>query len=147
MKKYLACDGAGLCACAVVFWTGRRTPSACSLRRRVCTPAGFRSESRKAASEEEAIRILKEAGITPKSGWSADYPLTPALVGEIRDSIVYAVAAGKVRMTRDDALKSFREVTARNGLSVFPAAGEQAEGRAPAPPDLEGYYSATARRR
>lgn len=95
----------------------------------------------KAASEEEAIRILKEAGITPKSGWSADYPLTPALVGEIRDSIVYAVAAGKVRMTRDDALKSFREVTARNGLSVFPAAGEQAEGRAPAPPDLEGYYS------
>src|SRR5271166_6174057 len=47
----------------------------------------------KPASETEAESMLGAAGISPRNGWIADYPVTPDIIGELRDSIGYAAQA------------------------------------------------------
>src|ERR1700690_2603496 len=44
-------------------------------------------------SESEAENMLGTAGIAPRNGWIADYPVTPDIVGELRDSVGYAAQA------------------------------------------------------
>src|SRR4030067_3210816 len=38
-------------------------------------------------SEAQAEDMLTSAGITPKNGWIADYPVTPIIIGEVQASI------------------------------------------------------------
>ena len=77
--------------------------------------------------EVEAESRLAEAGIVPRNGWIADYPVTPDIVGEVRDSLLDAVDAGKLTKGENEALKTFDDVVKnsefRSGL--IPRAKQQ----------------------
>lgn len=100
------------------------------------------------ASEAQAEDMLLTAGISPKNGWIANYPMTPIIIGQVRNAIEDAAASKKILMGKDEALKTFDGVTAELGLAVRPAPDQYAEGQLPPdsenvpPPDIENYYYA-----
>ena len=91
-----------------------------------------------ATTEEQAEDLLAKAGIAPKNGWVADYPVTPQVIGEVRESMLSAIDSGTISMTKDQALIAFRDVTAKDGLPVFPASAENQQNQPP-PEDTEEY--------
>jgi hypothetical protein len=70
------------------------------------------------ASEAEAESLLGNAGITPRNGWIADYPVTPDVIGELTQSIKDAAESKSLKMGKDEALQSFQNVTAGFNLAV-----------------------------
>ena len=98
-------------------------------------------------TEAQAEDMLMAAGIAPKNGWIADYPMTPIVIGQVRDSVVAAGALNKLPTGKDEALQGFDGLTAEFGLSISaPSPGEYAETPAPTsseyvpPPEIENYY-------
>lgn len=77
--------------------------------------------------EEAAARALTALGILPPGGWVADQPMTPRIVAELRDAVVAAVAAGRLIMDLDAAMRAFTELVAEFGL---PLPADQAPGYA-----------------
>src|SRR5512139_1692299 len=61
--------------------------------------------------EVQAEDILTSAGIAPKNGWIADYPVTPNIIGELQDAVANAADSQKLPMGKDDALKAFQNLT------------------------------------
>ena len=72
------------------------------------------------SSEAEAESMLGTAGIAPRNGWMADYPVTPDIIGELRDSVTYAAQAKTISMDQDTALKALEDVQAGVSISVSP---------------------------
>lgn len=72
------------------------------------------------SSETEAESMLGGAGIAPRNGWMADYPVTPDIIGELRDSVVYAVQAKTISVDQDAALKTLEDVQTGMNISVNP---------------------------
>lgn len=70
------------------------------------------------SDEVAAETSLGENGIAPRNGWIADYPLTPDIIGEIRQSVATAAENRKLVLGRDDALKRFEESVDSMGLAV-----------------------------
>jgi hypothetical protein len=78
--------------------------------------------------EAQAEDMLTSAGIAPKNGWIADYPITPNIIGELQNSVATAADSKKLSMGKDEALKAFQGLTTELGLAVTPGgAGEYAE--------------------
>lgn len=69
-------------------------------------------------SESEAEGILGSAGISPKNGWIADYPVTPDIIGELQTAVSEAASAGKLAMGKDEALKAVQDVNTGFNLSI-----------------------------
>jgi uncharacterized membrane protein YgcG len=101
--------------------------------------------------EVEAESRLSDAGITPRNGWVADYPVTPDVVGELYKSVRDAATAGKLSMSADEALQKLTAVLDTHGLTVRPADAAQPPGSTagsatppppPPPGDLPEYYAA-----
>jgi len=98
--------------------------------------------------EVEAENRLGEAGVTPRNGWIADYPVTPDIVGELRTSVSAAADAGKIKLGREDALKRLDDVSAGLQIAVQPHSGaksyetspEMAE-QYPNPAAINNYYT------
>jgi len=63
-----------------------------------------------AENEAEAESVLAAAGIVPKHGWIADYPVAPGIVGELQDSVGVAVDSGKLSLNKDEALKTLENL-------------------------------------
>jgi hypothetical protein len=80
-----------------------------------------------ASTEAQAEDILASVGISPKNGWITDYPVTPAVIGEVRDSIAAASDSQRFRIQKDKALKSFDNLTSGLALSVSPESGTNPE--------------------
>ena len=97
-----------------------------------------------ATDETAAESMLSSAGIAPKNGWIADYPVTPEIVGDLENAVVASAEAGKIQMNKDDAVAAFTSVADKYGLSV--REGETGEtGSPPSYSDetqLGGYYYA-----
>ncbi len=72
----------------------------------------------KATSEAEAESMLGNAGIAPRNGWIADYPVTPDVIGELTQSISAAAESKSLKMGRGEALQAFQDVTAGVNLAV-----------------------------
>ncbi|MGZ5030850.1 MAG: hypothetical protein ACXV8I_09665, partial [Methylobacter sp.] len=70
--------------------------------------------------EAKAEELLSGLGIEPKNGWIADYPVTPAVLGDIEKGISEASEQGKIAFTKDQALKRVNDVKAGLGLEVNP---------------------------
>ncbi len=68
--------------------------------------------------EVEAEDLLSSFGITPRNGWIADYPVTPDILGEIRESVLAAADSQKLSMSQDEALKRFQDAKADVGLEI-----------------------------
>jgi len=93
--------------------------------------------------EVEAENLLTQAGIMPKNGWMADYPMTPDIIGEIRATVHDAASSGKLNAGADTALTRVDDVLAQGGLPVSPdtesAQAEAADtAEAPAAPEYTG---------
>jgi hypothetical protein len=91
--------------------------------------------------------MLAAAGIAPKNGWIADYPMTPIVVGEVRNAVIVAAVSKKLPMEKDDALQAFQGLTSEFNLAIAPATGQYAEAQPPTtseyvePPAVENYYA------
>ena len=71
-----------------------------------------------AADETEAENVLNEAGIAPRNGWIADYPVTPDIIGELQTTVGEAADTGKLAMGKDEALKAFQNVMTQQNLDA-----------------------------
>jgi hypothetical protein len=79
------------------------------------------------ANETEAESALSAAGISPRNGWIADYPITPDIVGELQAAVSGAVDSGTLAMGKDEALAEFQDVVTRYNLNVeMDASGREA---------------------
>ncbi|HOD34317.1 MAG TPA: hypothetical protein PLR20_02065 [Syntrophales bacterium] len=92
--------------------------------------------------EIEAESRLGDAGIAPRNGWIADYPVTPDIVGELQAAVVDAADAGRLSLGSQEALQRFNAVTAAFGLSVLPYTGDTSY--RPEPSDTESYPNPSA---
>ena len=72
--------------------------------------------------------MLSAAGIEPKNGWIADYPVTPDIVAEIEASVAAAAEAKKIGLGKDEAQKAVAGLDADLGLNIQPGSPPQATG-------------------
>jgi hypothetical protein len=96
--------------------------------------------------EVEAENLLLSVGIGPRDGWISDYPVTPDIVSELRESVIDAADAGSLKLGRDEAAFAFDGVLAQYNLMVKTeaSAGEAVGEQAPGYPDdtmAEEYYN------
>jgi hypothetical protein len=103
----------------------------------------------KPQSEAEAESMLASAGIAPKNGWIADYPVTPDIIGELANAVGEAADAKKLVMEKEEALKAVRTAAVELELPVIAEVpDEYAESPAPEapeyaePPGVDDYYYA-----
>ncbi len=99
-----------------------------------------------AADETEAESALSAAGIAPRNGWIADYPVTPDIVGELQTAVSDAADSGRLAMGKDEALNTFQDVITQHNLDVkMDTSGRDVEDTSGAEyPDSAGisdYYS------
>jgi len=92
------------------------------------------------ANEAEAESMLGAAGIAPRNGWIADYPVTPDTVEELRTAIIEESVAQSLTLGKDEALKAFEDVMRAYDLSIEPSYGQTAG----ASPDYDAPDAASA---
>ncbi len=95
------------------------------------------------SNEAEAETALSSAGIAPRNGWIADYPVTPDIVGELQTSVTAAADSKSISLGKDEALKAFQDAMSAYDLTVKPS--EQIAGNVPSSdiPDqtvINNYY-------
>ena len=84
-------------------------------------------------SEAEAESTLTSVGIAPRNGWIANYPVTPDIIGELRNAVGEAAESGRLPMKRVEAESTLDTLSANLGLSVVPGTGpEVAQNQPPA---------------
>jgi len=82
---------------------------------------------------------LTSAGIAPKNGWIADYPVTPDIIGELRNAVGEAADSGKIAMKREEAIKAFQDLM--TSMESQSAGAEPPIGGQPYPePYYDPYY-------
>jgi hypothetical protein len=91
-----------------------------------------------AKNEAEAESTLASAGVAPKNGWIADYPVTPDIVGELQNAVGMAADSGKLGMKKEEALKAFRTTAVELEL---PITAEIPNGYAESPPPTASPYT------
>jgi hypothetical protein len=96
-------------------------------------------------SESEAESILGSAGISPRNGWIADYPVTPDIIGELQTSVSEAASAGKLAMGKEEALKAVQDINTGFNLSIktdtsIPGGGITSGTNYPEAPVINNYY-------
>jgi hypothetical protein len=96
-----------------------------------------------AEDEAEAESRLGEAGISPRNGWIADYPVTPDIVGELQKAVGDAADAGKISMGKDEALKRLDGVNAELSLAVKPQTPEIVKTYEPVAEEAKNYPDPT----
>ncbi len=100
------------------------------------------------ADENEAESKLASIGVTPRNGWISDYPVTPDILGELKESAVDAADSGRLSLPGFEASAVVGNVSAGMGLYVQTATGVDAgqgppgdeAGPNPAPEPVEDYY-------
>ena len=102
-----------------------------------------------AQSEAEAESTLASAGIAPKNGWIADYPVTPDIIGELQNIVGAAADSGKLAMKKDEAMKVFQDLVAQQGFPVRSderqyAGIEQPDAGVAPPQNYPEYYEPSA---
>lgn len=89
--------------------------------------------------ETEAENALASAGIAPRNGWIADYPVTPDVLGEVQNEVSAAAEAGRLAVSRDEALRKIDEICAE--MSLYVRTAPEAESRYGKPGQLPPSYS------
>ncbi len=97
--------------------------------------------------EVEAQSLLAARGIAPRSGWFSNYPVTPLVMGELREAVINSSESGRLAVTRNDALAAFDSLAMDLGLAVDSSGGRAyAETPPPGsePPPAEAPYGGPA---
>jgi hypothetical protein len=71
------------------------------------------------SDEAQAEDMLTSAGIAPKNGWIADYPVTPIIIGELQNAVATAADSEKLPMGKEEALKAFRTATVEAEIPII----------------------------
>jgi hypothetical protein len=86
--------------------------------------------------EATAESLLTSSGIAPRNGWMADYPVTPDIATEVRNSISKAAESKTLAMDQVAAIKEFDSTMQGYGLVISEANPGTAEtDQAPNCPD------------
>jgi len=97
-----------------------------------------------ASDEAQAENMLSAAGIEPKNGWVADYPVTPDIIGELQGAAASAADSGQLKMTRAEAVKGVQTLAADYDLPVVQeqpvVMGDQAQYAESTAPAESGDY-------
>lgn len=99
------------------------------------------------SNETEAESRLGEAGIGPRNGWIADYPMTPDIAVEVYNSVRAAADAGRIGMSAEIAAERFNNIMAQAGLSATASSVGTGDGAyavsasAPGQAEMDDYYS------
>jgi hypothetical protein len=93
----------------------------------------------KAENEADAESILASAGIAPRNGWIADYPVTPDIIGELQNAIGEAADSGRLAMNGSEATKALQNLADELGLPVLADTSGNYGGNEP--PRTYGEYS------
>ncbi len=80
-------------------------------------------------SEAEAENTLAAAGIAPRNGWIAAYPMTPDILGELRGAVGEAAEAGRLAMRKDEAVQVLQTLSAEENLPVVSDTSGRESGR------------------
>lgn len=83
------------------------------------------------SGEVEAETLLGNAGITPRNGWIADYPVTPDVIGELSQSLNDAADSKLLKMGKADALQAFHDVITGVNIPVKGGALDQTTQKGP----------------
>jgi len=83
------------------------------------------------SSEAEAESTLAAAGIAPRNGWIASYPVTPDILGELRGAVGEAAEAGRLAMGKDEAVDVLQTLAAEEGLPVVSETSGRDPGKEP----------------
>lgn len=81
------------------------------------------TNSKDEAAAEDA---LSSVGTAPRNGWISDYPMTPDIIAEVRESTARAASAGSLRMAETEATGIVDKVGQDMKLPIM-VAGEQRE--------------------
>ncbi|MEM5790313.1 MAG: hypothetical protein AAGU11_23580, partial [Syntrophobacteraceae bacterium] len=68
--------------------------------------------------ETRAESSLATAGIAPRNGWMADYPVTPDIISEIQDSTKQAAKSRRIAMDEGAAVRTVQRVLYDLGLPI-----------------------------
>jgi hypothetical protein len=91
-----------------------------------------------AKNEAEAESMLASAGIAPKNGWIADYPMTPDIIAELENAVAEAADAKRLSMAKNEALKALRTTAVEFELPII---AEIPEGYTESPPPETPQYT------
>jgi hypothetical protein len=96
-------------------------------------------------NESEAEELLSAAGIAPRNGWIADYPVTPDIVGELQAAVGEAADSGKVSLGRIAALQALQDAMSSFMMPITPDTSDKLADNISAPsyPDstvANNYY-------
>jgi hypothetical protein len=98
------------------------------------------------SDEATAEDMLTAAGVVPANGWLSDYPMTPDIIGQLKDAVSKSAAEGKLPMNNEEAVKGLYFLAAQMNLptpagpaSQAPGSG-QASTAAPNPAVVNNYY-------
>ena len=90
----------------------------------------------------QAEEVLTNLGIEPKNGWISDYPVTPAVLGELDKDISDACNQQKVSLSSDQALKRVNALKSRLGFQISSGpAVPPAAAQPPKPASVSTIYS------
>jgi len=96
-----------------------------------------------ARDEVEAESLLTSKGVIPRNGWIADYPMTPVVMGELRDAVVAGSQSGALPISETSAATSFDGLALELGMAPDQAAGQAyasgASQDAEPPPPIASY--------
>jgi hypothetical protein len=91
-------------------------------------------------SEAEAESRLASMGIAPQNGWIADHPLTPDIIGEVRNAIGATLDSGKIAMNKDEVLLAVQILIDNQWRMPVVSGEEQARDYGEYPPAVYGEY-------
>ncbi len=80
----------------------------------LATALNLTSSKDEAAAEHYLVSI----NITPRNGWIADYPMTPDIIAEVRDSAARSASSGNLRVSGTDAAGIVDKVSIAMNLPV-----------------------------
>jgi hypothetical protein len=99
------------------------------------------------SDEATAEDILTVAGVVPTNGWISDYPMTPQIIGQLKEAISRSAAEGKLPLNADEAIRGLYSLTAQLNLPTPAEPGSQTTerfGQGPATPPnpavVNNYY-------
>ena len=81
-----------------------------------------------ASSHDEAAAedALASINIAPRNGWISDYPMTPDIIAEVRDSTARSASSGSLRMAETEATGIVDSVSTAMNLPIKVAGGKHA---------------------
>ena len=99
--------------------------------------------------ETKAEKKLVAVNVTPKEDWKLDYPVSPSVIGELRESIIRSISENRLSLSENEALSAFDVLIAEFGLPVWKDTEENYAMSQPTIEDdqyvgsneIDGYYS------